>query len=62
MYPRANALGIITRNKYVLVEEQSGTHSRGVGTYYRPIGGTIELGEFSQDTIVREFYEEKGSK
>lgn len=60
LYPRANALGIVIRNEQILVEEQSGSHSKGTGTYYRPIGGTIELGEYSQDTLVREFYEEIG--
>lgn len=60
MYPRANVLGIVTRSKQVLVEEQSGKHSKGTGFYYRPIGGTIELGEQSQETLVREFQEELG--
>jgi len=41
-----------------LVEEQSGKHMRGIGPYYRPIGGTIEYGERSSDTVVREFREE----
>jgi 8-oxo-dGTP pyrophosphatase MutT (NUDIX family) len=60
LYPRANVLGIVTRNKQVLVEEQSGKHSKGTGFYYRPIGGTIELGEHSQETLIREFQEELG--
>lgn len=60
MYPRASVLGIVTRSKQVLVEEQSGKHSKGTGFYYRPIGGTIELGEQSQETLVREFQEELG--
>ncbi|MDQ0878917.1 8-oxo-dGTP pyrophosphatase MutT (NUDIX family) [Paenibacillus sp. V4I3] len=60
MNPRANTLGIVARNKQILVEEQSGKHSKGNGFYYRPIGGTIELGEHSKDTLVREFHEELG--
>lgn len=58
MRPRAVALGVVFRDGCVLVEEQSGRHSRGTGAYYRPIGGTIEYGEKSADTVVREFREE----
>lgn len=58
MRPRANALGILRRGQHILVERFEGQHSRGTGTYYRPIGGTIEFGEFSAQTIVREFLEE----
>ncbi|MEK3808138.1 NUDIX domain-containing protein [Bacillus sp. FSL H8-0547] len=47
MYPRANTL-----------EEQEGQNSKGIGLYYRPIGGTIEFGEKSSETLVREFSEE----
>ena len=35
-----------------------GKHSKGEGTYYRPIGGTIEYGERSTDALVREYKEE----
>ncbi|GAK39044.1 hypothetical protein TCA2_1532 [Paenibacillus sp. TCA20] len=62
MNPRANALGIVIRNTQILVEEQWGKHSQGTGTYYRPIGGTTEFGEYSQDTVVREFLEEIGAE
>lgn len=58
MYPRVNTLGIIISNKKILLEEQEGKHSKGIGTYYRPIGGTIELGEKSSETIIREYREE----
>lgn len=58
MFPRANTLGLIYRNNEILLEENEGRHSRGTGVYYRPIGGTIELGEKSIETIQREFYEE----
>ncbi|MGD6874287.1 NUDIX hydrolase [Sutcliffiella horikoshii] len=60
MYPRANTLGIIVNDNYILLEEQEGTHSKGIGSYYRPIGGTIEFGERSNETLVREFTEELG--
>ncbi|CAG7647068.1 hypothetical protein PAESOLCIP111_05299 [Paenibacillus solanacearum] len=60
MHPRTNVLGIVTRNKDILVEEKFGKHSKGTGPFYRPIGGTIELGEHSRETLVREFYEELG--
>jgi 8-oxo-dGTP pyrophosphatase MutT (NUDIX family) len=60
MYPRANTLRIIVKDNYLLLEEQKGKHSKGIGFYYRPIGGTIELGERSNQTLVREFREELG--
>lgn len=60
MKPRANSLGIVVRQGQILVEEQCGKHSQGNGLYYRPVGGTIEFGEHSQETIVREFQEELG--
>lgn len=58
MYPKAKTLGIIMSNNKILLEEQEGKHSKGTGIYYRPIGGTIELGEKSSDTITREYIEE----
>ncbi|KPB06276.1 NUDIX hydrolase [Bacillus sp. CHD6a] len=60
MYPRANTLGIIVKDNDILLEEQEGKHSKGIGSYYRPIGGTIEFGERSNETLVREFTEELG--
>jgi 8-oxo-dGTP pyrophosphatase MutT (NUDIX family) len=60
MYPRANALGIVIKGNHILLEEQEGKHSKGIGTYYRPIGGTIEFGERSNETLIREFREELG--
>lgn len=60
MYPRANTLGLIFKDNFILLEEQEGKHSKGISYYYRPIGGTIELGEKSDETIIREFYEELG--
>jgi 8-oxo-dGTP pyrophosphatase MutT (NUDIX family) len=60
MYPRANTLGIILKNNYILLEEQEGKHSKGDGLYYRPVGGTIELGERSDEALLREYMEELG--
>jgi 8-oxo-dGTP pyrophosphatase MutT (NUDIX family) len=59
--PRANTLGIIHRNGRILVEELSGKHSKGEGIFYRPLGGTIELGETSKEALKREFIEEIGA-
>jgi 8-oxo-dGTP pyrophosphatase MutT (NUDIX family) len=60
MRPRANTLGLILKDQFILLEEQEGKHSKGMGYYYRPIGGTIEFGEKSDETLVREFKEELG--
>ncbi|MGF9963499.1 NUDIX hydrolase [Bacillus rhizoplanae] len=60
MYPRAKALGIIEYNNCILVEEYKGKHETGEGYYYRPLGGTIELGEYAKQTVIREFAEELG--
>jgi ADP-ribose pyrophosphatase YjhB (NUDIX family) len=60
MYPRANTLGIIIKNDYILLEEKIGKHSKGYGLFYRPIGGTIEFGERSDETLLREYMEELG--
>lgn len=57
-YPRAKVFGILQSGQRILVEEFEGEHSRGIGIYYRPIGGSIEFGEKSTDTLVREFEEE----
>lgn len=61
MSPRANTLGLIFRGNSILLEEQIGKHSQGNGVYYRPVGGTIELGERSEETLVREYKEEIGA-
>lgn len=58
MNPRANTLGLIIKDNKILLEEQEGKHSKGIGIYYRPIGGTIEFGENSSETIIREYSEE----
>ncbi|MGE8206774.1 NUDIX hydrolase [Heyndrickxia sp. NPDC080065] len=53
-------MGLIFKDKFILLEEQEGKHSKGIGYYYRPIGGTIEFGEKSDETLAREFKEELG--
>ncbi|MDN7240788.1 NUDIX domain-containing protein [Planococcus sp. N028] len=58
MRPRANTLGLLFHEGCLLVEEQHGIHSKGTGLFYRPIGGTIELGEPSAQALVREYREE----
>lgn len=58
MYPRAKTLGLIFNENRILLEEQEGIHSKGKGYFYRPIGGTIEVGEKSVETLIREFKEE----
>ncbi|GGE78518.1 NUDIX hydrolase [Priestia taiwanensis] len=60
MHPRANVLGLLMKDNCILLEERYGKHSKGTGYYYRPIGGTIEFGEHSTETLVREFQEELG--
>ena len=58
MLPKTKALGILMRGRQILVERFEGAHSKGTGVYFRPIGGTIEFGEYSRQTIVREYFEE----
>ncbi|EOO17490.1 NUDIX hydrolase [Bacillus cereus] len=54
MYPRAKAFGIAIHHDRLLVQE----YHTGDETYYRPLGGSIELGEKSAHTVIREFQEE----
>ncbi|WP_144612253.1 NUDIX hydrolase [Bacillus cereus] len=54
MYPRAKAFGFATHQGCLLVQEYHTTDE----TYYRPLGGSIELGEKSAHTVIREFQEE----
>lgn len=54
MYPRAKAFGIATHQGRLLVQE----YHAGDETFYRPLGGSIELGEQSAHTVIREFQEE----
>ncbi|MDQ0427312.1 glyoxylase-like metal-dependent hydrolase (beta-lactamase superfamily II)/8-oxo-dGTP pyrophosphatase MutT (NUDIX family) [Planomicrobium stackebrandtii] len=59
--PRANTLGILKRGDKILLEQQFVAHSGRDGPFYRPLGGTIELGEPSADALKREFQEEIGA-
>ncbi|KIL50917.1 NUDIX hydrolase [Jeotgalibacillus campisalis] len=61
MRPIAKTLGIIRKDDKVLLEQQNRKHSKGTGNFYRPLGGTIELGEKSGDALIREFKEEIGA-
>ncbi|MGN7892952.1 NUDIX hydrolase [Bacillus sp. 22475] len=54
MYPRAKAFGLAVHQDCLLVQEY---HTEGE-TYYRPLGGSIELSEKSAHTVIREFTEE----
>ncbi|HDR4722406.1 NUDIX hydrolase [Bacillus cereus] len=54
MHPRAKAFGIAIHHDRLLVQE----YHTGDETYYRPLGGSIELGEKSAHTVIREFQEE----
>ena len=54
MYPRAKAFGLATHHGRFLVQE----YHTGDELYYRPLGGSIELGEQSAHTVIREFKEE----
>ncbi|MBE5104592.1 NUDIX hydrolase [Bacillus thuringiensis] len=58
MYPHAKAFGIALHHNRLLVQE----YHTGEETYYRPLGGSIELGETSADTVIREFKEELHAK
>ena len=51
--------GLIRRDQQILVE---GIHETdGTLKAYRPLGGTIEFGEKSEDALHREFKEELGA-
>ncbi len=54
---RPLVLGIVWRGDELLVLAYD--HIEGE-TYYRPLGGSIEFGERSQDALLREFREELG--
>ncbi|WP_439021419.1 NUDIX hydrolase [Bacillus thuringiensis] len=54
MYPRAKAFGIAIHHDRLLVQE----YNMDDEIFYRPLGGSIELGEKSAHTVIREFKEE----
>ncbi|OQR53790.1 NUDIX hydrolase [Bacillus sp. CDB3] len=58
MYPRAKSFGIVIHHDRLLLQEYNIANE----TYYRPLGGSIELGEKSNETVIREFTEELHTK
>ena len=55
---RMRALAIcVFRNEGRILVAEGHDHSRGI-TFYRPLGGTIEFGEYSIDAVRREIREE----
>lgn len=57
---RALALAVIIDNDRIFVAE--GHDQQSGGTFYRPLGGGIKLGEPSQQTVAREIAEEIGAE
>lgn len=56
MIIRTVSLCLIRKGDQILVEE---TYDKVVNkTFYRPVGGTVEYGENSKETIIREVKEE----
>jgi ADP-ribose pyrophosphatase YjhB (NUDIX family) len=56
MHIRAVSLCVIRRRDEFLLEE---TFDQVTNiTYYRPVGGTLEIGENSKNTVIREVKEE----
>jgi ADP-ribose pyrophosphatase YjhB (NUDIX family) len=56
---RTIAVGVIRRGDALLVTD--GRDPVGGGRFHRPLGGGVEFGEASRDTVVREFREELGA-
>ena len=60
-YIRVKALLLVERNEEELfVSEVYDSFEQKL--YYRPIGGTVEFGERTNETLRREIYEETGKK
>ena len=59
-WPRPIAICVVRRDGKIFVAE--GFDSTKGETFYRPLGGTIEFGEYGRDTVVRELIEEVGER
>lgn len=59
-YVRPIALAVIRRDRDNAILVFEGHDSHKDETFYRPLGGTIEFGEPSEQTVRRELYEEVG--
>ena len=57
---RTVAICIFSHNGSILVAE--GVDAVKGETFYRPLGGAIEFGERSRDTVIREIREELGAE
>lgn len=57
-WPRPIAICVVRHDDKIFVAE--GFDSVKKETFYRPLGGTIEFGEYGRDTVVRELMEEVG--
>jgi len=57
---RPLAICVFRDGENILVAE--GTDDAKGETFYRPLGGAIEFGEYAQDTVVRELREEIGAE
>lgn len=57
---RTIAICLFSHRDKILVAE--GYDEVKLQTFYRPLGGTIEFGEYSNQTIVRELREELGAE
>ena len=57
---RAVALCLFSRHGSILVAE--GVDAMTGVTFYRPLGGSIEFGERSSETVIREIGEELGAE
>ena len=57
-WPRPIAICVVRYDDRIFVAE--GFDSVKNETFYRPLGGTIEFGEYGRDTVVRELMEEVG--
>lgn len=59
-FVRSIAIAVIQREKDAAILVAEGYDSHSGETFYRPLGGTIEFGEPSAQTVRRELKEEAG--